>query len=272
MEQAVGGLVAVVRFLLQQVQDDRGQHHRYGRVHLRRRHRDPGQMIMDEAQRVAGAEGRRPRRQLVQSGAQRVQVRALVHRPAGAPGLLRRQVGHRADDLGVVGEFRADLGEGDRQREVHQGRRAVVGQHDVRWGDVAVHHPTAVHPRHRPGQCYPQPGQFVTDQRLCRRCQVRVSRVRNHERPRVLRRIQQLHEPVDPAEALQHRHLVPQPVLGVRTERLLADDGALGEEQPAHPRAIALVDHVGPNGPVVVRQSFAWPHPAPPPNGWTAPI
>ena len=79
------------------------QRPRYGRVHLRRRHRHPSQMIVGEPQRVAGAERRLTRGQLVQRRAQRVQVGALIHRPAGPPGLLRRQIRQRPDDLGCGG-------------------------------------------------------------------------------------------------------------------------------------------------------------------------
>ena len=111
INQAVRGLVPVVRFLLQQVHDDLGQRRRQGLVRLGRRHRDPGQVIVDEPQRVPGAERRLARGQLVQHRAQRVQVGPLIHRPAGPPGLLRRQVRQRPRDLGMVRELRADLGE-----------------------------------------------------------------------------------------------------------------------------------------------------------------
>ena len=56
---------------------------------LGRRGRHPGQVIVDEPQRVAGPERRRAGGQLVQGRAQRVQVGALVDRAAGAAGLLR---------------------------------------------------------------------------------------------------------------------------------------------------------------------------------------
>ena len=56
-------------------------------VHLGGRHRDPGQVIVDQPQRVPGAERRLARGQLVQHRAQRVQVGPLIHRPAGPPGL-----------------------------------------------------------------------------------------------------------------------------------------------------------------------------------------
>ena len=202
---------------------------RHGRVHLRRRHRHPGQVIMDEPQRVPGAERRLARRQLVQRRAQRVQVGPLIHRPAGPPGLLRRQIRQRPDDLGVVGELRADLGQRRRQREVHQARGAVAGEHDVRRGDVPVHHPPAVHPRHRPGQLQPEPDHAIDGERLRQPGQARLTRVRQHDRPRIPRRLRQLRDPGDTAQPLQHRHLMPQPALRVRPQRLLADDRAPGK-------------------------------------------
>ena len=65
IDHAVGGLVAVVRLLLQQMHDDRRQRSGYVPVHLRGRHRHPGQMIVREPQRVTGPERRLSRRQLV---------------------------------------------------------------------------------------------------------------------------------------------------------------------------------------------------------------
>jgi hypothetical protein len=111
VDHAFGRLVAVVRFLLQQMHDDRRQRRRYGRVHRRRRHRHSSQMIMGESQRVAGTERRLTRRQLVQRRAQGVQVGTLIHRPAGPPGLLRRQIRQCSHDPRVVGELRPQLGE-----------------------------------------------------------------------------------------------------------------------------------------------------------------
>jgi hypothetical protein len=74
VDQALGGLVPVVGLLLQQMEDDLRQRGGYGRVHGRVRRRDPRQMIMREAQRVPDAERRLTSRQLVQGGAQRVQI------------------------------------------------------------------------------------------------------------------------------------------------------------------------------------------------------
>ena len=222
-----------------------------------RRHRHPGQMIMGEPQRVAGAERRPARRQLVQRRAQRVQVGPLIHRPAGAPGLLRRQIRQRPHDLGVVGELRTDLGQRRRQREVHQARGAVAGEHDVRRSDVPVHHPPAVHPRHRPGQLHREPDQVLDGQRRRQPGQARATDVRQHDRPRVPRRLHQLRDPRDAAQPLQDRQLVPQPPVRVRPQRLLADDRAPREEQPGHPRAFALVQRSRPEpadlGPAAAR-------------------
>jgi hypothetical protein len=71
-------------------------------------------------------------------------VRPLVHRPAGAPGGLRRQVCQRPDDLGVVGERGAQLGQRGRQDEIHHGGGATGREHDVGRADVPVWHPPAV--------------------------------------------------------------------------------------------------------------------------------
>ena len=130
--------------------------------------------------------------------------------------------------------------------------------------DVAVHHTPPVHPRHRPGQPHRQPDQLVDGQRLRQPGQARAADVRQHDRPRVPRRLHQLRHPVDTAQPLQDRQLVPQPPLRVRPQRLLADDRAPGKEQPSHPRALALVHDLGPNGRISARQHPACPHPTPP--------
>jgi hypothetical protein len=261
VNHAVGGLVAVVRFLLQQMQDDLRQRPRYRRVHLRRRCWHPRQVIVGEAQRVPGAERRFPRGQLVQRRAQRVEVGPLVHRPAGAPGLLRCEIGQRPHDLGVVGELWADLGERGRQREIDQARDTVAGDHDVGRGDVAVHHTPPVHPRHRLGQPHRQPDQDINRQRLGQPRQAGAPDVRQHDGPRVSGRLQ-LRYSRDVAQPLQHGPLVPQPALGVRPQRLLPDDRAPSQEQPTHARAFALVQYLGPR--ISARQHPACPHPTPP--------
>jgi hypothetical protein len=61
----------------------------------------------------------------------------------------------------VVGELGADLGERGRGGEVDQARGAVVGDHDVGRGEIAVHHPAPVHPGYRLGQRHRQPDQLI---------------------------------------------------------------------------------------------------------------
>jgi hypothetical protein len=237
---------------------------RYRRVHLGRRRRHPGQVIMGEPQRVAGTERRRARGQLIQRRAQRVQVGPLIHRPAGPPGLLRRQVRQRPGDPGVMRELRADLGERGRQREVHQARGTSAGEHDVRRSEVPVHHPPAVHPRHRRRQLHRQPDQATGRQRLGQPRQARAAGVRHHDRPRIPRRPRQLRHPRGTAQPVQHRHLMPQPAVRVRPQRLLADDRAPGKEQPGDARALTLVHYLGPDRRTPGRRHPACPHPAPP--------
>ena len=229
-----------------------------------RRHRHPGQEIMGQPQRVPGAERRPAGGELIQRRAQRVQVGPLIHRPAGPPGLLRRQVRQRPGDLAVRGELRADLRERGRQREVHQARGPVAGDHDVRWTNVPVHHPRAVHPGHRPGQPGRQPGQLTGRQRPGQPSQAHAARIRQHDRARVPRRLRQLRDPFDTAQPLQHRPLVPEPAVRVRPQRLLADDRAPSQEQPSHACAAALMHDLGPDGRILVRQHPACAHPTPP--------
>ena len=51
-----------------------------------------------------------------------------------------------------------------------------------------------------------------------------------------------------------------QPTLGVRIQRLLADDRASRQEKPRHARAFALVHYLGPNGRTPIRQQRAFAH------------
>ena len=108
-----------------------------------------------------------------------------------------------------------------------------------------------------PTQCGVETGSAVA---LRRPCRPRSCRRRPHaaltNRPAITGRA----DPADlqrdgpTAEPLQHRTLMPQPPLHVRPQRLLADDRAPRKEQPGHTRAFALVQHLGPNGRVSVRQ------------------
>jgi hypothetical protein len=210
-------------------------------------------MIMGEPQRVPMTERRLTRRELIQRGAQRIQVGALIHRPAGPPGLLRGHVRQRPHDLRVVGELGTKLRQERRQREVDQARPTVAREHDVRGSDVPVHHASPVHPRHRPGQRRRKPDQVIHRQWLRHAGQARATNVLQHDRPGVARRRQQLRHPYDTAQALEHRQLVLQAPLRVRSQRLLAHGRATGQEHARHARAVALMQHLGPAGRLLAR-------------------
>ena len=113
------------------------------------------------------------------------------------------------------------------------------GTHDVRRRDVAVHHTPAVHLRDRPGQVHRKPDQVIDGQRLRQLDRARAADVDQHDRARIRRRVRQLRDPRRAAQPLEHRQLVLQPPLRVRSQRLLADDRAAGEEQPRDARAFA---------------------------------
>ncbi len=110
-----------------------------------RRYRQPGQVIMNQPERISATERRPARGQFIQHRAQRVQISPLIHRPTGPPRGLRRQVRQRPGDHGLVGELRPDLRHRLRQREIHQAQRTIRGHTDHRP-------PSHKHPRH-PGPC-----------------------------------------------------------------------------------------------------------------------
>ena len=240
----------------------RRQRPRYGRVHLRRRHRHPRQMIMDEAQRVAGTERRRTRRQLVQRRTQRVQVRPLVHRPAGPPGLLRRQIRQRPDDLGVVGELRAELGQRRRQREVHQARGAVPESTTLAGLMSRCITPRRCIPATARASSTASPISSSTASGFASPARLAVADIRQHDRVRIpRRRPPAARPPSTPRSRSRIASSCRSRLLRVRPQRLLADHRAPGKEQPSHPRRVASVDRFRPLGAVTVRQPPACPHP-----------
>ena len=198
VDQPVRGLVAVLRLLLQQVHDDLGDGRGDRRVHRCRRHRHARQVIVDEPQRVAGAERRRAGGELVERRAQRVQVGALIHRPSGPPGLLRRQIGKRPDDLAVVRVLGTHLGQQGRQREVHQAWSPLAGHDDVRRRDIAVHHTPAVHFRDRAGQVQRKREEVIDGHRLRHLDRARAADVDQRDRARRRRRVRQLRDSFAP--------------------------------------------------------------------------
>ena len=136
------------------------------RARLPRHRPQPGPAVMPDAapheqgqEAIVGVSLRRTRRSSSSSV-------GAVWNEQGRSSTGPHTVGQRPHDLGVVGELGPDLGERGCQREVHQVRGAVAGQHDVRRGEVPVDHPPAVHPRDRPGQPRRQRGQVSRGNRL----------------------------------------------------------------------------------------------------------
>jgi hypothetical protein len=110
---------------------------------------------------------------------------------------------------------------------------------------LAVHHPSAVHPLHRPRQLHRQPDQSIHREWLRQSCEACATSIGQDDRSRVRWRLRQLRDPSHTAQPLQHGQLMPQSAFRVRPQRLLADDRALREEQPGHARVLALVHDLG---------------------------
>ena len=88
-----GRLVAVLRVLGEQFQDDGIDHRGDSRRDGRRRDRHPGNVVMDDFQRVVTHEWQVPRHDFVENHPERIQVRTFVDLAVDSSGLLRRHVG-----------------------------------------------------------------------------------------------------------------------------------------------------------------------------------
>ncbi len=216
-------------------------------VELGRRRRHPRQVVVEQLEQVTVAERRPAGRELVQRGAERVQVGPLVGRAARAAALLGGEVGERADDLARVDEGRALLGEGRGEVVVDEQRLAArLREHDVRGVDVLVQHASAVDGGDDAGDRQGQLDELGELERGGARSgeRHRVA-VLHHDRVRNVH----LREPRDTRhaiEALQDLALVPEPLHGVRAEGLLADDaaGAAGEVEAVDAGLCAVVEDV----------------------------
>ncbi len=246
MDETVGALVPLVRFLRQQPQHDVRQQPWHQGVHLGRWHRHAGQVVVGQPQRVTGPERRPAGQRLVQRGTEPVQVRTVVDRPGGAPGLLRRQIRQRAHDLVLVSEGRPFLGEGRRQVEIDQRRTAWrSGQHHVRRGDVPVHDTPAVHGGEDAGEVH---GEVHGLQRIERsrgenHIEADTGRVRKHD-GLVTVVAHQLGYARDAGQPLQDRPFVTVPPRRLDAGSLLADHRPGVRSHPGHPRAVALVQQL----------------------------
>ena len=223
---------------------------RHGRVHLRRRHRHPRQVIMGEPQRVAGAE-----RRLARSPARTASRPARTGRRADPPTGRSARSAPAPDTpasprsrLWWVNSGRISAND-VAKREVHQARDAVAATARC-WPDVMSRCIT-------PRRCIPatarasptaSPISSSTASGFASAARLVPPTSASTIEPGYRGASSQLRDPRDPAQPLQHRQLVPQPPLRVRPQRLLADDRAPGQEQPSHARALALVQHFGASG------------------------
>jgi hypothetical protein len=242
--RAVGALVAAIGLFLQQPHDQVGQQARHLWPLLGGRHGHSHEVVMDQLQRIERAEGRAPGEHLVQRGAQRIEVGALVDRAAGAAGLLGRHVGERARDLALVAETRRLLREAAGDVEIDQHRPALrADQHDVGRVEVAVHHTLAVHR----GQ---HPREAEADVQHLGHAEAFVAQHLRQRHAAVV--VQDQHvgrrgvggearHALGAGQALEHRRLVPQAVRRIAAEPLLEDERRPAWRAPAqHPGALAL--------------------------------
>ena len=101
-----GALVTIFRLLREQLRDDVGKPLRQRRVHFLHRRREPRDVEVDQLERVAVRERRRPGEEFVECCAERIQIGAVIDNTIHAAGLFRRDVRQRAGQMrdgGCVG-------------------------------------------------------------------------------------------------------------------------------------------------------------------------
>ncbi len=99
-DQAVNGLVAVLRFFCQQLEDDGRQHGGHTGAHHAGGARLGGDMVVRPFALILASRFKRQAasEQFVKHNAQAVEIAAAVHRALGAGGVFRRHIGRRAAD------------------------------------------------------------------------------------------------------------------------------------------------------------------------------
>jgi hypothetical protein len=159
-QHGLGALVAALGDLGQQLEGDGRQHAGQGGVGAVGRHRGLSQLGVHRRHRVGRREGRAAGEHLVEGGAQRVQIGALIDQPVHAPGLLGGHVRQRA---GQVGRHADPFQEGG-GAEVDQGQPIARADHHVGGVHIPVQDPALVHPDQRLGQLHGQGQEDVRGQ------------------------------------------------------------------------------------------------------------
>ena len=98
VNEARGALVAFVRHLREQLEDDVGEHAGDGRTDRAGRRRFACDVAVHPADGVGGLERQAPCEQLIEADAERIKIRAAVDRPVHPSGLFRGDVRQGAFD------------------------------------------------------------------------------------------------------------------------------------------------------------------------------
>ncbi|MFT3768292.1 MAG: hypothetical protein QM820_22815 [Minicystis sp.] len=160
--QAGRGLVAILRRLGEELHHDGGHGPRDGGVDLVRRDGALGDVEVDQLDGIGRVEGHAAGEHLVEGGAERVEVGAVIERAVHAPGLLGREVAERAfEHVGAV-DARGLARERRGQAEVDEVDDAGPGvDHDVGRVHVLVDHAVAVDGRELLGDVRADRERFV---------------------------------------------------------------------------------------------------------------
>ena len=144
--QPGGGLIAILRGLREQFQNDRGERRGERRDSLARGHRLPRDVTVHPLHRIGRRERQGAGGQLIQGHAQGVKIAAGVDRSVHAAGLLRGHVGERAGDklrrVGRLALARQPRGDAETHEPCLPGRGVYE---DVGRLDVLVDEAAAVH-------------------------------------------------------------------------------------------------------------------------------
>ena len=129
MSQARRALIAIIRLLGQQRQDQCRHAQRQPRRPFLQRQRGAGQVGMDQAEGIGLIKRRGAGRQRVKDCAQGIEISAVINRAIHTPGLLRRQVGRQARQMTGVAKLRVFLGKAsasDTARKRSRSRRPRI--------------------------------------------------------------------------------------------------------------------------------------------------
>jgi hypothetical protein len=255
-DRAVRGLIAMLGAIGQKLLHDRA--HRLGDPSLRRalvrKGRGLDDMRVNQLERVGRFEGQHAGEQLVERGAERVQVRARVDGAVHPARLLRGDVGQRPRE-GLHRRRRLDrLSPSGRNPEVDQADVPEFSvDEDILGLDIAVDDPPPVHLGERSGQKGSQvergpDRQRALGQRAAERC---ISPLLEHQRKSLAIRLE-ADRPDDPRhlQGAEQRVLVPQPLQCPRGRCLVARElehdleAALFVHSPHDARLCACVQHL----------------------------